>query len=106
MGKTIYQLVVAGLLVFLAFSASALAQATIGSALIRGTVQDSSQAAVPKVTVIATNEATNVSERVTTDDQGRYVFQKLQPGSYTMRVEASGFKTAVRSGVILSLIHI
>ena len=52
MGKTIYQLVVAGLLVLFAFPASAFAQATIGSALIRGTVQDSSQAAVPKVTVM------------------------------------------------------
>ena len=82
-------------------SQETLAQATIGSALLRGTVQDSSQAAVPRVTVIATNEATNVSDKVSTDEQGQYVFQKLQPGSYTVRVEASGFKAAVRSGVVL-----
>ncbi len=94
-------LVLGSLYVAVWLSQETLAQATIGSALLRGTVQDSSQAAVPRVTVIATNEATNVSDKVSTDEQGQYVFQKLQPGSYTIRVEASGFKAAVRSGVVL-----
>src|SRR5207247_11109329 len=79
------------------------AQATINSALLRGSVQDASQAAVPRATVTATEEATNVSETSATDDQGRYVFTKLRPASYTIKVHAHDFKTAVKSGVVLRL---
>jgi uncharacterized protein YfaS (alpha-2-macroglobulin family) len=59
------------------------AQATINSALLRGTVQDASHAAVPRATVTATEEARNVSESATTDEQGRYTFNKLRPASAT-----------------------
>jgi hypothetical protein len=93
---------VLGLLCVLSWAAPrTLAQATISSALLRGTVQDSSQAAVPRATVTITNEATNVSEKTLTDEQGRYVFGKLQPASYTVKVEVAGFKTAVQSNVVL-----
>lgn len=71
------------------------------TAQVRGTVKDSSGAVVPRVNVTITNEATQVSEKTVTDDMGRYIFNGLPPASYTMKVEFTGFKTVVRSKVVL-----
>lgn len=78
------------ILLAVALSSSAPAQATISSAQLRGIVEDASHAAVPRATVIATNEATNGSERVISDEEVRYTFNKLQMASYTIKVEAVG----------------
>ncbi len=80
--------------------ASTLAQATY-TAQLRGTVKDATGAVVPKVTITATNPATEVSETVTTDEVGRYIFPALRPAFYNLKVEAAGFKTIVRSNVEL-----
>src|SRR5512136_2848163 len=71
------------------------------TAQVRGTVQDPTGAMIPGATVIIIADATQVSETVTTDQQGRYLFLSLPPTAYTIKVEASGFKTAVRAGVVL-----
>src|SRR5690348_13206002 len=71
------------------------------TALVRGTVQDASGALVPGATVTATADATKVTETTKTDQQGRYLFASLPPTSYTIRVEAAGFKAAVRPNVVL-----
>jgi hypothetical protein len=83
------------------FTSSAQAQATFTGVQLRGTVQDASKAAVPRATVIATNDGTQVSEKVTTDEQGRYLFNTLQPASYTVKVEAAGFKTVIQPNIVL-----
>jgi len=82
------------------FSTSSRAQATY-TAQLRGTVKDATGAVVPKVTVTVTNPATQVSEVTTTDEVGRYIFPALKPSSYTIKVEAAGFKTLVRSNIEL-----
>src|SRR5262249_35604695 len=82
------------------FSISLQAQATY-TAQLRGTVKDASGAVVPKATVTVTNPLTQVSAVETTDDVGRYIFTALQPASYSIKVEAAGFKTIVRSNVEL-----
>jgi len=76
------------------------AQATY-TAQLRGTVKDASGAVVPRATVTVTNPATQVSAVETTDEVGRYIFTALKPASYTLKVEAAGFKTIVRSNVEL-----
>ena len=80
---------------------SALPQATITGAQLRGTVEDPVGAVVPDVTVTATDDATNVSVTVRSDQAGRYVFNTLKAATYTVTVEASGFKTLIRSNVVL-----
>jgi hypothetical protein len=75
-------------------------QATF-TAQVRGTVQDATGAMVPGASVTITADATQVTETVKTDQQGRYLFPSLQPTSYTIKVEAQGFKTAIRPGVVL-----
>ena len=82
------------------FPTAALAQANF-TAQVRGVVQDTSNAVVPRATVTMTNDGTQVSEKATTDELGRYIFNGLPPASYTMKVEVSGFKTVVRSNVVL-----
>jgi Carboxypeptidase regulatory-like domain len=66
---------------------------------INGTVTDSSGAAVAGATVTITNVATGVSKTITTTSAGAYYVTDLIPGTYDVKVEKSGFKTYVQSGV-------
>jgi len=59
---------------------------------ILGQVTDSTGAAVPGVTVRATNEATGVSSSAPTNESGRYTMPFLLPGSYTVSATLSGFR--------------
>ena len=73
------------------------------SAGITGTVTDPSGAIVPNATVTVTNEATTVSDKTTTGSAGTYAFRGLNPGKYTVTVEAPGFKKNVQSGVNIEI---
>lgn len=70
---------------------------------ISGTVLDASGAVVPRATVTLTNDATGVAERQETTDAGLYSFPSVPAGTYTLKVEAAGFRTAVRGGVVLQV---
>ncbi len=59
---------------------------------VAGTVVDSSGAAVPHASVKLTNEDTRATFSTITSDAGTYVFDSVQVGSYTVEVDASGFK--------------
>ena len=61
---------------------------------ITGTVTDSSGAAVPGASVTVTNTATSGTRNTTTNAEGLYTFPALPPGSYELKVELQGFKTA------------
>src|SRR5437764_922912 len=74
------------------------------TATIEGTVLDPSGAAVPQAKVIITNTDRNqVVRTLTSDDSGSYSAPLLPIGTYAVRVEAAGFKTATRSGVVLNV---
>ncbi len=87
-------------LVFVTGAQSSFAQ-SIGSATLRGTVRDQQGAAVRDATITLTNERTKDERKATTNDEGRYLFSALTPGSYGIKVEARGFKTAEQSGIAL-----
>ena len=74
----------------------ALAIAQIGqTASLTGTVTDSSGAVLPGVTVTAASEAVLGGSRTTvTDENGVYRFPALPPGTYSVKVELSGFRPA------------
>lgn len=67
------------------------AQAVTGTLL--GTVQDSSGAVVPGANIMLVNEGTNVSNRTTAGPQGFYTFPNLNPGLYSVTIDAKGFRT-------------
>jgi hypothetical protein len=74
-----------------------------GSGVIFGNVTDVSGAAVPVVKVTVTNEATQISESVKSNEQGYYLFPDLRAGSYRLVAEAPGFRTAEKTGVLLQV---
>ena len=61
---------------------------------ITGTVTDSSGAAIPGASVTVTNTATRGTRNTTTNAEGLYTFPAVPPGSYELKVELQGFKTA------------
>jgi hypothetical protein len=73
------------------------------AATLTGIVTDSAGGVVPNATVKAINEATNIESRVTSNDEGRYLFPNLHPGSYKVTASVQGFKQFVSSGVILQV---
>ena len=88
-----FSLLALSLMICCALSATALGQAVYGS--IYGTVTDSGGAAVPGATVTITRAGTNVSETIKTNSAGNYNQTRLIPGTYRVKVEASGFKSSV-----------
>ena len=66
---------------------------------VSGTVTDPTGAAVPSAKVTARNNATNTATTVGTTDQRAYTILALDPGTYTVTVEANGFKTLARNNI-------
>lgn len=73
-------------------------QITITGSL-EGRVADATGAAVSNTLVVVANDSTGTSFTTSTDARGFYQFAQLDPGSYTVRFEARGFKTAFRKSV-------
>lgn len=61
---------------------------------ITGRVTDASGGILPDTTITIRNEATGVVQTVTTNSDGAYSIQNLNPGSYTVTVDRTGFKKA------------
>ncbi len=74
-----------------------------GTGNIQGTVIDSTGAVVPRAAIILTNESTHVTHETTSDSAGVYVFPGIPIGSYDATVTAPGFKTYVRTGIVLEV---
>jgi hypothetical protein len=68
---------------------------------ILGTVRDSSGAVVPGASIVLTNDETGVTTSAISDERGDFVAPNLLPGSYSVKVEMSGFKPAVVKAVRL-----
>src|SRR5262245_58332404 len=69
------------------------AQAQTISGTLLGTVTDPTGNVIPKATVVVTHENTGDQRTSTTDAIGSFSFPSLLPGSYTVKVEAQGFRT-------------
>jgi hypothetical protein len=80
--------------VCLLMSCTLLAQTTISTGSIVGTVTDPGGAVVAGAKVSITNKGTSQIIATTTTSSGTYASGALVPGAYTVRAEASGFKTA------------
>lgn len=77
------------------------AQGGVTSSL-SGRVEDSSGAAAPGASVMARNEGTGAEFTTATSSTGTFSIPALNPGTYTVSVSLSGFKTAVLQGVVLN----
>lgn len=84
----------------------AIATATLGqrnAASIFGSVTDPSGAAVPRVSIKATNENTGVESVATTNDVGNFTLLDLAPGPYTLSTTAQGFKQYIQKNLVLNV---
>jgi hypothetical protein len=68
---------------------------------IQGTVADTSQAAVAGAAVKIVNIGTGVVTNRVTNETGLYLFDLVEPGTYTVSVEFSGFNKFVQENVLL-----
>lgn len=93
----------AGLLFALAVGMTGAAHAADVNGRIKGTVTDPSDAVVPGVTVVATNQATGVKFNTKTQADGSYLFPQLPVGTYTISVAAAGFKGFKASGIVINI---
>ena len=80
--------------------ALAFAQSTVRSSL-SGVVSDSNGGVIPGATVVVTNTATGVSSTTVTNSAGAFSVPSLDPGTYSVTVSLSGFKTVVIKEVVL-----
>jgi Carboxypeptidase regulatory-like domain len=79
---------------------------TAGQGTISGTVTDSTGAAVPDAIVTAINNATNVSSRRTSSSSGLFTIAPLPPGTYTLSVEAKGFRTLKQDNLVVNALGV
>jgi Carboxypeptidase regulatory-like domain len=75
------------------------AQALNGS--LSGNIVDESGALVPGADVSITNDASQDVRRTVTNGEGFFTFASVPPGTYTVRAQLSGFKTAELTGVVI-----
>ncbi|UWZ83697.1 TonB-dependent receptor [Occallatibacter riparius] len=73
------------------------------TASITGTVTDPRGAAVPGAQVTATSQERGQTYNVLTNDTGLYRISQLPVGSYTLKVEKSGFSSASYPAFVLTL---
>ena len=78
------------------------AQSTVTGG-IRGTVTDPQKAIVPNVAVTVTRTATNQSQTANTDDNGVFVANNLQPGTYTISIVPTGFAPFNAENVVVEV---
>jgi hypothetical protein len=96
-----------GLSIFVIFAVSVLGAgqvyAQVAGATLSGTVKDASGAFIPNAQVAITDVATGVTRTVSPGSAGLYTAPNLLPGTYEVRVSATGFRTAVEKGMTLTV---
>ncbi len=85
---------------FLFCSGAAFGQRDLGT--ITGTVTDAQGAAIPNAKVTIINDATGVVTNSQSNDAGSYTVPALNPGTYSLTVEASGFQKSEQKGIVVN----
>jgi hypothetical protein len=87
-------------LVFAALVIAGLCWSQTNFGRISGSVADSSGASIPNCVVTVTNPDTGLKQ-TETDTAGIFVFPSLPAGTYNLRFEHTGFRSAEQNGVVL-----
>lgn len=74
-----------------------------GSAVLSGTVTDSTGAAISAAHVVLMNTDTNLAFNADTNGSGLYRFPTVPPGHYSLTVEGKGFQKFQQSGILLTV---
>jgi hypothetical protein len=68
---------------------------------VQGSIVDESKGALPGVSVTLRNDATGVAVTRTTNEEGRYIFDFVDPGTYTIVAELAGFRVVEQRAVVV-----
>jgi hypothetical protein len=68
---------------------------------ISGTVKDQTGGVIPGVMLTLTNTALGTQFKTTTDAQGLYTFPSLPVGRYELTIDAAGFKSLKKPGLVV-----
>lgn len=79
------------------------ADAQTTNAAIVGDVSDESGALVPGANVTVTNLSTGVQREIQTNERGAYRAYPVQPGTYDVAASSEGFKTRLRTGIVVEV---
>ncbi|HOL69812.1 MAG TPA: carboxypeptidase-like regulatory domain-containing protein [Bryobacteraceae bacterium] len=99
--KQLRFLVVYLLAAFLFMLLAPLASAQSYRARITGIVTDQTEAVIANATVTLLNVNTGIRVVRQTSDTGLYLFDLVDPGTYTITVEASGFSRFVQENIVV-----
>ena len=78
-------------------------QTLASTASFSGSVSDSTGARLPNAKVTLNNPEKGITRTFTTDPEGNFSFALLPAGTYTLTVEAAGFKTSKQTGITLEV---
>src|SRR5262249_32283389 len=96
--------------VCLAASLAALTPLPAGAQILYGSmvgkIADQSGLAVPGAVVSIINKGTNLSRETVADSAGNYDFPNVVPGTYSIKVSATGFATFVKTDVPVTINNI
>jgi hypothetical protein len=70
--------------------------------VISGTVVDNTGQVVPGATVTLTNQQTLDQRNTVSDSRGEFAFRAVNPGTYTIRIELTGFRTLEQRDNVLA----
>jgi hypothetical protein len=82
--------------IFACLLSTAMLLAQTPTAVINGTVVDSTGASVPNAKVVAVNQGMNVAREKATATDGSFTIINLLPGNYVLTVEAGGLDPGIR----------
>jgi hypothetical protein len=77
------------MMILICVASTSVAHAQIRSATITGTVTDPQQGVVPGATVVVTNEGTNATVQLVTNESGLFAAPLLPAGTYSVTVTQS-----------------
>jgi hypothetical protein len=97
-----FRLPLAALFVIATTCGAAFAQSTTDGA-IGGVVKDPNGAVVPNASVTARNEETNAEKTATSDDEGHFRIVQLQPGNYTVTINATNFSAFTQQKIVVEV---
>jgi hypothetical protein len=93
----------AAIIFILSMLFSAAAHAQVAGGTLSGTVSDTNGGGVPKASVVITNVDTGVDREVKTNSDGFYTVVNLLPGTYQLKVTATGFNPEETTGIVMTV---
>src|SRR2546429_6394845 len=89
------------LLILFVLAQVGLAQTATGE--VNGTVTDPNGSSVPGAVVKLIDQATKVEADATSNQSGYFTFVNVRPATYTLMIEAKGFKKSLTNSFVLGV---